>query len=204
MALVSTNTWNRIRYTIYQPIYDLLLEGYFYKFRKRSIESLDIEPGASVLIIGAGTGLDLEFLSPDHHIHAIDITPAMVRKLQVRAQKLGLNVSAQTGDGQNLIFNDEEFDIVIMHLILAVFPDAKACIKEAERVLKPGGSFTIMDKFIQKEKESGLFRRLINPLSNIIATNLNRDVDEILSYTGLKKSIHLKLSSIFWLIQGTK
>ena len=201
--MINTNSWNRIRYTLYRPFYDVIA-GFFRSFRQQSISSLQLNPKDKVLILGAGTGLDLEFLTEQENITAIDITPAMIDELKNRAGSMDLNVDARVMDGSKLDFENESFDAVILHLILAVIPDPVACLKETERVLMPGGKFTIMDKFIPVGEKPGLIRTLINPIANIIATNLNRDVDDLLSHTNLQKSSDTKLRSIFRLITGLK
>ena len=47
--------------------------------RRRSLELLNVQPGERVLIVGAGTGLDLEFLSKKARVIATDLTAAMLR-----------------------------------------------------------------------------------------------------------------------------
>src|SRR5665647_456833 len=127
---INTNAWNRIRYTLYTPGYDLIAR-IFEQSRKRSIESLQVKPGDNVLIVGAGTGLDLEFLPDFCEIIATDLTPSMVERIKKRNQLLNLNVQALVMDGMALTFEDRTFDKIILHLILAVIPDSMACISEA-------------------------------------------------------------------------
>lgn len=157
-----------------------------------------------MLILGAGTGLDLEFLVNQKNLYAIDITPAMIDELKKRAASLGVDINAQVMDGSDLAFEDNYFDAVILHLIVAVIPDPIGCLKETERVLKPGAKFTIMDKFLPPGSKPGIIRTLLNPIANLIATNLNRDINELLSHTNLHKETDRKLRSIFRLITGKK
>ncbi len=201
--MINTNAWNRIRYSLYRPVYDII-EGYFRQKRAASIESLAIKSGDSVLIIGAGTGLDLPYLPKDVDITAIDITPSMVKACRQKGEVLGLNITTEVMDGSNLSFENDYFDFVILHLILAVIPNPVGCIKETERVLKPGGVCSIMDKFVAPGKKAGLLRKLINVITEMIATSIDRDVDALLIHTALQKKRHEKLSSIFWLIQAEK
>lgn len=184
---INTNHWNQWRYALYSPIYDRVA-SYFDKQRKRSIELLDIQPGDTVLIIGAGTGSDLQFLPDFCEITATDITPAMLAKLEIRRQKLEKSVVARVMDGQKLNFEDNKFDKVILHLILAVIPDAEACLLEAQRVCKPGGKITVLDKFLPMGKKSSRMREALNILTNMIATNINRNFEDILSQTILNKT----------------
>lgn len=179
---MNNNTWNKIRYTIYTPIYDGIA-GIFKASRRKSIDALNIKEGDKVLIVGAGTGLDLEFLPSGCQVIATDITPSMVKKIENRKIK---NVEAMVMDGHKLEFKDESFDKIILHLILAVIPDPIACIKECERVLKVGGQIAVFDKFVSAEQEVSVFRKGLNLISNFLFSDITRKIEEIVSHTQLK------------------
>ena len=181
---INTNNWNRVRYTIFAPGYDVLAR-YFDRSRKRSIDSLQAGSGDKILIIGAGTGLDLEFLPGDCEITATDLTPTMVERIKKRNQKLNRKLQAVVMDGQALTFPDKTFDKIILHLILAVIPDPIACIREAERVLKKGGTIVVFDKFVRKGKTASLKRRIANLFSNFLMTDITRSLEIILKHSGL-------------------
>ncbi len=183
---INTNWWNKIRYTLYTPGYDKIA-NVFRESRKRSIDSLGVVAGDKVLIIGAGTGLDLEFLPKDCQITATDITPSMVRKIKDRNKEMELNVEAMVMDGQMLQFENRSFDKVILHLILAVIPDPVACIKEAERVLRSGGEVVVFDKFIRGERKISLLRKGANLFTNFFFSDITRDLEAIVSKTSLAK-----------------
>lgn len=181
---INTNSWNKLRYTLYTPVYDLVAR-YFKESRKKSINSLNIKVGDKVLIIGAGTGLDLEFLPPHCEIIATDITPSMVERIKKRNKSLKLQVIPMVMDGQSLDFENESFDKVILHLIIAVIPDPIVCIKEAERVLKPGGQIALFDKFVPKGQKVSLLRRATNGLTNLLFSDITRSFESIVSQTNL-------------------
>jgi phosphatidylethanolamine/phosphatidyl-N-methylethanolamine N-methyltransferase len=82
-----------------------------------------------VLIVGAGTGLDLDYVPEGVEITAIDVTPAMLRRLTRRAARTGRCVSVRVMDARHLTFPDESFDAVILHLILAVMPQPELGLK---------------------------------------------------------------------------
>ncbi len=182
---INTNTWNKIRYTIYSPFYDTLV-GHFRHSRRKSVESLEVKQGDRVLLIGAGTGLDLKLLPKGCEITAIDITPAMIHKIKKRNRKLNYNVNVIVMDGQALQFPDNSFDKIILHFVLAVIPDPFACIKEAERVLKDGGNIVVLDKFLPKHKKIPFVQGLINPVANLFFINITRDFESIVNATRLK------------------
>ena len=182
--LISANKWNKIRYTAYAPGYDIL-GTIFSKSRDKSIRGLDIQKGDSVLIVGVGTGLDLEFITQDCQIIATDITQAMIARTLKRNGVLKRNLSAFVMDGQKMDFKENSFDKIILHLIIAVIPDPMACLKECERVLKPGGCLTIFDKFVPKGNTVSLLRKIFNPVTNFLFSNIDRSIERIADETQL-------------------
>lgn len=185
MRIFDTNLWHRIVYTLGTPTYNILARG-FRRKRRRSIEFAAIRPGERVLLVGAGTGLDLDFIPRETRITAIDITPAMLLRLRRRARRLGLAVDARVMDGRAMAFPDGTFDVVILHLILAVIPDPVRCAREAGRVLRSGGRAVIMDKFLPDDGEPPLFYRVMNPLAAFFGTRLNRRLGPLLTAAGLR------------------
>ena len=178
---INTNAWNRMRYTLYAPFYDRIV-GRLARGRRRAIELLNVQPGERVLIVGCGTGLDLELLPRTAEITAIDLTPAMVEKTRAR----GVPVDARVMDASKLDFPDASFDVVILHLILAVVPDPYATAREAARVLRPNGRASIFDKFLPDERSPSLPRRALGAIANVVATNINRRLGDLLAGTGLR------------------
>jgi phosphatidylethanolamine/phosphatidyl-N-methylethanolamine N-methyltransferase len=186
----NTNTWNRLRYTLYLPVYDLVADRIFRNYRKRSITLLQAKPDDAILILGAGTGLDLPCLQGYTNLTAIDITPGMIAKLKQRAEKLGIPVDAYVMNGQQLEFADNSFDAVVLHLILAVIPDPIVCIREVERVLKPGGTVVVFDKFLPDGQKPSLLRRLFNPIASTLFSDINRSIGSIASHTSLQVELN--------------
>lgn len=182
---INTNRLNRWRYTLYSPVYDLVAR-LFNPARQRSISKLQLQKGHQVLLIGAGTGLDLPYFPADCHITATDLTPAMLQQLAQNNRVWQRQVHAQVMDGQQLAFADEQFDAVVLHLILAVIPDPEACLREAERVLKKGGKVVVFDKFIPAQHSVSLARRLLNPLTNLLFSDITRDFYHIHQHSRLK------------------
>ena len=67
--------WNRLRYTVWAPAYDAVVGAAGLNTARRlSIDRLRVASGDRVLIGGAGTGLDLDFLPTNVHLTAIDVT----------------------------------------------------------------------------------------------------------------------------------
>ncbi|HEU0283137.1 MAG TPA: phosphatidylethanolamine N-methyltransferase, partial [Gallionella sp.] len=66
-----------------------------------------------------------------------------------------------------------------LHLILAVVPHPEKCLGEAARVLKPGGTILIFDKFLRPQQHAWL-RRVFNLLTRHIATRMDVVFEEVL------------------------
>jgi ubiquinone/menaquinone biosynthesis C-methylase UbiE len=181
--MTVANRWNRIRYGLYAPVYDRVAQP-LERGRKRAIERLDPEPGERILILGSGTGMDLEYVPPGVAVTAIDVTPAMVGRTAARADSLGIDIDARVGDARSLPFDDGTFDAVVLHLILSVIPDPDAVVSETARVLDEDGRVSIYDKFVQ-EGEASLLRRAVNPLARFVFADLNRPLAPMLDDTGL-------------------
>ncbi|MGE5491265.1 MAG: class I SAM-dependent methyltransferase [Actinomycetota bacterium] len=164
-------------YRFIAPFYDAAIEAATRPLRQQSLATLPAEPGR-VLINGIGTGLDLPHLPPRHEYVGIDLTRAMLEKaIGRRDEQAFLPV---LGDVQQLPFADGSFDAVVMHLILAVVPNPAACLAEASRVLRPGGSMLILDKFLRPGQRAPL-RRMANVVFRRVATRLDVVWEDVLA-----------------------
>lgn len=110
-------------------------------------EALGPEPSDLLIDLGTGTGRTLELFA-DRYARGvgIDVNPSM---LAYARAKLGRDSLAHTqvrhGDIYNLSFADEVADTVIMHQVLHFLSDPAHAIREAGRVLGPGGRLLIVD-----------------------------------------------------------
>jgi phosphatidylethanolamine/phosphatidyl-N-methylethanolamine N-methyltransferase len=146
--------------------------------RRTSLARLPHTGSLDVLIDGIGTGLDLPLLPPSHRYVGLDLVPAMLSRARPRAGALDLHLVR--GDSQNLPFAAASFDVVVLHLIVAVVPDPVAALAEAVRVTRAGGQLLVLDKFLRPGAQAPL-RRALNPLVRKVATRLDVIFEDVLA-----------------------
>ena len=167
-------------YSLLAPLYDTAVKGPLDSARRRSLSRLQNVEGKAVLINGIGTGLDLDHLPRGAHYTGTDITPSMLKRAQNRARQNGIDINLECADSQQLPFARESFDVVIMHLILAVVPEPARALQEAGRVLKNNGSIYILDKFLRPGQIAPI-RRGLNTVLRHVATRTDVVFEEVLS-----------------------
>ena len=91
-----------------------------------------------------------------------------------------IDIKLICADSQNLPFENESFDVIIMHLILAVVPDPERALQEANRVLKKNGRIYILDKFL-KPGQLAPVRRSLNTVLRHIATRTDVVFEDVLT-----------------------
>ena len=160
----------RLSYTLLSPFYDLVADQAFRAGRRASLAALPRENRGTVLINGIGTGLDLPYLPGGHRYVGLDLTRAMLVRCRPRAG--AHEFSAVQGDCLALPFRDASFDHAVLHLILAIVPDAGRALAETARVVRRGGAILIFDKFLRRGQRAPL-RRLISPFAARMATRLD-------------------------------
>ena len=167
----------RLSYTLLAPFYDLVARPAFDQARGKNLQQLPRNGPCEVFLNGIGTGLDLPYVPACHRYTALDITRAMLERALPRAGSL--DMQWVQGDSRALPFRDGCFDYAVLHLILAVVPDAVQALQETARTLKPGGNILILDKFLRPGARAPL-RRLISPLAASIATRTDVVFENVL------------------------
>lgn len=184
------NRWNELIYKIWSPFYDKFFNtGQFLNARKEIFREANFVKKQKILLVGVGTGADLEFIEhKELEITAIDYSDDMLKI--ARAKFNGSSIQFLRMDAQDMNFSDRHFDVVIGSLVLSVVPDADKCLKEMLRVLKPNGEIIIFDKFAPKDKGLSLFKKAIRPIIKILGTDIGVDFEKL--YRTNKDELNVK------------
>ena len=119
------------------------------------IERSGIKKGMKVLELGCGSGAFTTFIArtvgKKGKIYALDIQPKMLKKLKDKLSKDEhkdiKNVELVSANAYELPFDNSYFDLVLVVAVLQEIPDRIRALKEAKRVLKPGGILAVTEFF---------------------------------------------------------
>jgi ubiquinone/menaquinone biosynthesis C-methylase UbiE len=128
-------------------------------------EALADKPFRSLLDLGTGTGRMLELFGREiERGLGLDLSLDMLLLARNRREPPGLrHCSVRQGDLYDLPLGDDTFDVVILHQVLHFLDDGARAIKEASRVLRPGGRLLVVDFALHEQeflREQFAHRRL--------------------------------------------
>jgi ubiquinone/menaquinone biosynthesis C-methylase UbiE len=141
-----------------------------------------------ILEIGFGTGHSVPFLPKDvTHLLAVEPSSRSVDLAVKRVHASDTDVEVVGLDGQRLPVDDESVDAVLCTWSLCTIPDAVAAVREARRVLRPGGRFHFVEHGRAPDAGVRRWQDRLNPIQQRIAggCNLNRDIPAIIEAGGL-------------------
>lgn len=140
-----------------------------------------------VLEIAAGTGRNLDHYPDGVRLTTIELSPEMLAIAHQQAEDLGHEADLRQGDAQALDFPDESFDTVVCTLGLCTIPDDRRAVREAYRVLRPGGRFLLLEHVRSPSLPVRAGQRLLDPLTvRFGADHLLRDPLDYLEAEGFE------------------
>jgi len=129
-----------------------------------------------VVEIGPGAGVNLHSFAPEVEWIGIEPNPWLHPYLQQEAARLGRTIDLRAGTAEALDLPDASVDAVVSTLVLCSVTDPARVLREALRVLKPGGCFVFLEH-VAAPRGSGLRRlqRLLRPGWRVIADGCRPD-----------------------------
>ena len=139
-----------------------------------------------VLEVGVGTGANLPFYPNGSRVVAIDLSPGMLERAQLKARNAGLPVGLGLMDAQALGFKDSSFDVAVGTWVFCSVADPILGLRELKRALRPGGRLLLLEH-VRLPGLLGRFMDLLNSLAvRLGGENINRDTVENVRRAGFQ------------------
>lgn len=158
---------------------------------------IDLQPGETVLDLGAGGGIDVLLsarrVGPHGFAYGVDMTDEMLTLARSNQAQSGVtNATFLKGRIEALPLPDHSVDVVISNCVINLSTDKAAVLREAYRVLKPGGRFAVSDVVVEGELPASLRQdreAWVGCLASALAIDIYTDLLRAAGFTAISVEI---------------
>jgi arsenite methyltransferase len=150
-----------------------------------------LEPGQTVLDLGSGGGIDVLLsarrVGPTGFAYGLDMTDDMLELARANQAKAGVaNVEFLKGDIEAIPLPDESVDVIISNCVINLAADKSRVLREAFRVLRPGGRFAVSDVVARREVPEPVRRSLELWIGCVAGALHEREYARLLAESGFE------------------
>ena len=171
------------RYVLPRLLASVMQQGLFTPFRAR----IGADARGQVLELGIGSGLNLPFYSPQvTGVTGVDPSAALLRMAGEAGKNAGINLHLRQSPAEILAFDAASFDTVVSTWTMCTIGDPVAALREARRVLRPGGRLLFAEHGLSPDAGVARWQHRITPVWRHVAGNChaNRAITTILTDAG--------------------
>ena len=179
-----TNLWER--YAVPRLISFCCAQPQIMKARSRIVP----QASGDVLELGCGGGINMEFFDPARitSYSGIDPSPGLLDRSRAAAQAKGMAADIRSGIGEDMPFDDDSFDTLLVTFTLCSVTDQAQVLREMRRVLRPGGKVLFLEHGRAPDSDVQTWQRRVEPVWKRIGggCHLTRPISSAYEAAGFK------------------
>lgn len=193
---------------VFLPLYDPIVSFMgAARARKELITQASIQPNQRVLDLGCGTGtlvVQLKRKYPAAQIVGLDPDPKALRRARKKVKRAGVEVQLDEGFADKLAYGEGEFDRVLSSFMLHHLedPDREKMLREVLRVLKPAGTFHLLDFAGGEDRAPGRWGRLVDSHAHLEGNSQQR-ILQLMKRAGFMNAAKVKDGSMLFGLMPT-